>query len=419
MKTNLKIFLINAIAVALLVLTVILSHAQPNGNFNTMRLKAGNDTTSFSPQPNGTLMYGNNGKLLFKTSAYWMELAQVTPGVYPYWKTAGATVLTSPTITGTFKQIGNDTLRGDFIHYGIDSLTGSFLHGGNTTQTGNIALTGNLTGTGDITRTGNIALTGNLTGTGDITRTGNIALTGNLTGTGTIDRAGTLTIDIKNTNSIIKGKTYGGLRIGDNTALGGVGGTSIYGPSGTYQNIITGDTTVTNNYGWLNVATAGVTQTVKTAGVSAQTILNSTSYTMLGATIKPAQGTTTLAPITFTAGTNLTTPVSGTMEFDGTEWYITSSTTRYTLPRMLVFTDTFDMASITNGTCGNRNVTASGAAVGDIVEVGLDIATPYTTAGVVVKPYVSATNQVSISICNNSGSAYDPANTNAKIKVIK
>jgi len=36
-----------------------------------------------------------------------------------------------------------------------------------------------------------------------------------------------------------------------------------------------------------------------------------------------ATGTTTIAPIKFVAGTNLTVPVTGVMEFDGTDLYIT------------------------------------------------------------------------------------------------
>jgi hypothetical protein len=41
-----------------------------------------------------------------------------------------------------------------------------------------------------------------------------------------------------------------------------------------------------------------------------------------------AAGTTTLAPLQFTAGTNLTTPVSGSVEFDGTASYLTTTSGR-------------------------------------------------------------------------------------------
>ena len=38
-------------------------------------------------------------------------------------------------------------------------------------------------------------------------------------------------------------------------------------------------------------------------------------------------GTTTVAPVTFTAGTNLTSPIQGAEEFDGASLYITGNTT--------------------------------------------------------------------------------------------
>jgi hypothetical protein len=42
-------------------------------------------------------------------------------------------------------------------------------------------------------------------------------------------------------------------------------------------------------------------------------------------TLLPAAGTTTVAPIQFTAGTNLTTPIAGGMEYDGTNLFITDN----------------------------------------------------------------------------------------------
>lgn len=46
-----------------------------------------------------------------------------------------------------------------------------------------------------------------------------------------------------------------------------------------------------------------------------------------GKTITPMAGTTTSAPIDFTAGTNLTTPIAGAVEYDGTHFYSTPTTT--------------------------------------------------------------------------------------------
>jgi hypothetical protein len=46
-------------------------------------------------------------------------------------------------------------------------------------------------------------------------------------------------------------------------------------------------------------------------------------------TIRP--GTSTAAPLTFSSGTNLTTPAAGAMEYDGSKLYFTPSSTRQTV----------------------------------------------------------------------------------------
>ncbi|CAB4242142.1 hypothetical protein UFOVP222_27 [uncultured Caudovirales phage] len=76
----------------------------------------------------------------------------------------------------------------------------------------------------------------------------------------------------------------------------------------------------------------------------------------------PAAGTTSYAPITFTSGTNLSSVTAGTMEFDGTRFYLNPSTTR----RAVALTDstgaTLDSgitaSSLTSvGTLANLTVT--------------------------------------------------------------
>ena len=46
-----------------------------------------------------------------------------------------------------------------------------------------------------------------------------------------------------------------------------------------------------------------------------------TNKTLTGVAL--TAGTTTVAPLTFSSGTNLTTPVAGVIEFDGTDFYLT------------------------------------------------------------------------------------------------
>jgi hypothetical protein len=57
--------------------------------------------------------------------------------------------------------------------------------------------------------------------------------------------------------------------------------------------------------------------------------------TVEGGALYPAAGTTTIAPIVLTSGTNLTTATAGAFEFDGTNFYLTPSSTRKTI----AFTD--------------------------------------------------------------------------------
>lgn len=53
--------------------------------------------------------------------------------------------------------------------------------------------------------------------------------------------------------------------------------------------------------------------------------------TVLGAELRPAAGTTSYPPILLTSGTNLTTATAGAFEYDGTNFYLTPSTTRKTI----------------------------------------------------------------------------------------
>lgn len=74
----------------LFVLVSLAAFAQPNGNFQSIRLTAGKDTATFSPQPNGTILYGNGGALWFKTATYWQQL--VTSNSFDSLHTRTATI---------------------------------------------------------------------------------------------------------------------------------------------------------------------------------------------------------------------------------------------------------------------------------------------------------------------------------------
>jgi hypothetical protein len=85
--------------------------------------------------------------------------------------------------------------------------------------------------------------------------------------------------------------------------------------------ITTSITTSSTSFDLLNTTAT----TVNFAG--AATTLNlgaTTGTTTIKNALDLATGTATLAPIQFTAGTNLTTPIAGTIEYDGTSFYKTN-----------------------------------------------------------------------------------------------
>ena len=91
----------------------------------------------------------------------------------------------------------------------------------------------------------------------------------------------------------------------------------------------------------INNSATGITTTgdasgilaIQTNGVTAQT-LGADQSTTFGGTVNLAAGTTTVPPIDFTAGTNLTTQRAGAVEYDGANFYgtVDTSTGRGSIP---------------------------------------------------------------------------------------
>lgn len=135
-------------------------------------------------------------------------------------------------------------------------------------------------------------------------------------------------------------------------------------------------------------------------------------------TFLPRAGTATAgtAPMKFTAGTNLTTPEAGAVEFDGTNYFASASTTRYTLAKTLTNTGTLDFSSTAAQQSSELTITVTGAATGDAVSLGTpaspDANSSYTA-------YVSATNTVTVRFNNYSSGAIDPASGSFRVSVIK
>lgn len=110
---------------------------------------------------------------------------------------------------------------------------------------------------------------------------------------------------------------------GNGTGTGGSGSiifrTASAASTGTTANTQTNRMTIDRN-GLVNISGS-------LSASNGITTLGLTNYTY---TINPAGGSTTAAPIDFTAGTNMTSPTGGEMEYDGTAFYLSgkgSSTT--------------------------------------------------------------------------------------------
>jgi len=130
----------------------------------------------------------------------------------------------------------------------------------------------------------------------------------------------------------------------------------------------------------------------------------------------PAGGTAASgAPLKFTSGTNMTTPEAGSVEFDGTNYFATSSTTRYTLAKTLTATATLDFASTGSGAVADLTITVTGAADGDDVVIGVPNGS--VTATATYTGWVSAANTVTIRFSPKA--TEDPASGTFRASIIK
>ena len=134
--------------------------------------------------------------------------------------------------------------------------------------------------------------------------------------------------------------------------------------------------------------------------------------------LKAGTATTGTAPLQFTAGTNLTTAVSGTVEFDGTNYFVTESTpTRYTLAKTLTATATLDFASVPANTSADLTMTLTGAADGDVVLLG--VPNGAVVANTSYTAWVSAANTITVRLSNvATGASGNPASSTFRASVV-
>jgi hypothetical protein len=163
---------------------------------------------------------------------------------------------------------------------------------------------------------------------------------------------------------------------------------------------------------------ASDTRGVITTGV--QTLSGAKTFTdTLTARLTPPAGTSTAktAPLKFKAGTNLTTPENGAVEYDGTNYYVTSEGTRYTLAKTLTTTATLNFGQIGSNSSVSTTVTLTGAAAGDIVLLGLP--TAGVASNITYTGYVTAPNTVTV-MCVNAGTGQVTTNSGTfRVTILK
>jgi hypothetical protein len=125
------------------------------------------------------------------------------------------------------------------------------------------------------------------------------------------------------------------------------------------------------------------------------------------------------APLKFTAGTNLTTAEAGAVEWNGTNLFLTTSGgVRQTINQGLTATATLDFPSTAVGAVSNLTVTVTGAALNDVVSLGVPNGSVPLTGD--FSAWVSAANTVTVRYTNNSTTtAQDPAINTFKVFVTK
>lgn len=219
-------------------------------------------------------------------------------------KISAAGVSSGATRTVTFPD-SDTTLVGTAV---AQTLTNKTINGSNNTIT-NIDLTSAVTG---VLPRANGGTGGLLTyaygGTGVSTAPTDGQI---LIGNGSGYQLGTITAG----SGIAITNTPGGIQI-DNTGGGGGGGGSGY-------SIAANNTSILVSAGASNVGGTAIT-TID----GAQAILSNANLTTFSTSVQLKPGTTGRAPLVFPAGSLLTTPVSGAVEFDSTKFYITISGVR-------------------------------------------------------------------------------------------
>jgi hypothetical protein len=148
----------------------------------------------------------------------------------------------------------------------------------------------------------------------------------------TISSAGLLTANsFASSSAAITGGSINGTTVGASTASTGIFTQLTVNGSNLNTSISpTGTGTVTISPAGALTINPTAASTINNASIGATTASTGrfTSITATTGTITPATGTASVAPISLTSGTNLTSAVAGAIEYDGSNLYVTTDTTQ-------------------------------------------------------------------------------------------
>ena len=114
----------------------------------------------------------------------------------------------------------------------------------------------------------------------------------------------------------------------------------------------------------------------------------------------------------------MTTPEAGALEFKvDTMYYTGENGNRYQVTQSLYKSATLDFGSTSAQTSADLTITVTGAAVGDVVSIGVPNGS--VNANSSFSGWVSAADTVTIRFNNYSSGAIDPASGTFKVRVIK